>query len=228
MEELKTMNMIYILIGIVAQAFGWLHDYGYSRLFIYYRAGEGHSWFTDKYGFMSRTKPLIGAAIEYAFGTACALLAVYSGYGDQWGLAFMAPMVGAGLAHFIQAKVKLTKRLKGDRLVQIRTRRSWQGMILGMDRQQAVQKLANIGLSSLKWRGGRYWYKSVQFIYVDAPSPDKARPHLAEMLYSWLQLPDPSPGDSESERKEKLKAIWRDIKFHPEGDFKPVPMTEVK
>lgn len=200
------MNFLYIIVGVAGNIFGWWHDRDYSKRFIYYRSSEGNTWFTDEHGFLDAKRSILALAIEQGAAAGAFALAYGLGYTEEAYLSHMACGLGAGLAHYLQAQLKLRKRLKADRVRQIVTRTALKRLVTEEDRPGSVERLMTQGLRTVKGRSGRYWHPSVQWLWADADTVEAARRPIAEKLYDWLLIP-------ESDQKR----IWQDLKFHPKG-----------
>lgn len=197
------MNILYILIGIACQLAGWWIDRDYSLRFIYYRTGEGNTWFTDKYGFLSPTKSYLALLIEQGMAWAAFAIAWSLGYHTEAFLSYMAMLISIGAMHLLVSQLKIKKRLKHDREIQIKRRDSLKALLVPGDREASVLRIMQSGFT-IQSNNGRHWPPSMQFLYVDAHTVQEALRPLAEKVYDWLLLPETNQA-----------AIWHDLKFHP-------------
>lgn len=203
------MSIIYILIGLAANVFGWRWDYDYSGRFIFYKGSEGNRLFTDKDGFMHPWKPIVGLAAEIGIGIVGYFLGEMFKSNVQTypvgALTWMVIGIGIGAVHFLNA-LSMVKEFKAERIAQIKWRAGLKSRLTG-DRAADEAMIAG-SLRTLKGRKSQneYCTQNLQWVRVVAPDAEAAKLALAVQIFDWLQIPETD-----------LKAIWKDLKFHPKG-----------
>ena len=169
---------------------------------------------------VSPVKSLLSIAIGQAVAFGFASLSLVAGYPEAFWLTYMASGCGGGLVHYLHLKVAMEKNRRNERKKQILTRRNLKAKITGDRIADLLLVRSAISAWTMISRDGKAWrFPSMQWLNVDALDDVSARYLLAPMILDWLYLPDPEDGDSKELRERKLKAIWTDLRFHPEEEL---------
>ena len=190
--------MIFWLIGIAANFYGWFCDFDESRRKQYYGKQEGNLFFRAKNGQLNVPKAVvIFALVEMLPSVLLALFLHYAkgegqsdsiGYwaGACWNAAF-------AVLHYLTAR-KNIKKSKENRVKQIARRAEWQA------REWTPEEFSQRYLKTVKGNDGEEFL--VLFAWIRA-TPSEGKLTLAQMLIDWSRVPEDQ--------------AWPDKKYHPKS-----------
>lgn len=191
--------MIFYLIALAANVFGWYSDFDESRRKAFYGKQEGNLFFRGKNGQLNVPKAIaIFLIVEIGVSVVIAMflhLAKGEGQSDNIGYYGAACWCAAfAVLHYLTYRSN-AKKSRENRIKQIAKREEWQS------REWTTDEFARKYLKSVRSNDGETFL--LLFAWIRVPQNSEQLTNLAQALIDWSKVPDAQ--------------AWPDRKFHPEG-----------
>lgn len=192
--------MIYWLIGLALNVYGWYCDFDESTRKKFYGKQEGNLFFRGKNGQLNVPKAIaIFATVEIGVSILLAMFLHHAkGEGQSNDIGYWAGAcwnVAFAVLHYLTYR-KNAKKSRENRIKQIAKRKEWQA------KEWTLDEFAYKYLRADRANDGESFLLLFAWIRVPTqPTNEESDRVLAQALLNWSRLPDAQ--------------AWPDKKFHP-------------